>query len=114
MQRWPTYTLDQMARNYCAAFKGKSEGRKRWVRGLVASGDVPDGWPVRASWKRYAPHWKAVHQRAGAFLRGEVKDPCKGSPTHFGGLIDRARMNPHKWRMVPCGNTGDQRFWAAR
>ncbi len=111
LPQWPGYTLDRMARQYCAVFKGKSEKRKRWVRGLVADGSEPDGWPDAASWEVHGPHWEAIHDVAGDFLRGEVKDPCKGKPVHLGGLIDRARMNPHKWCMVRCGKTGDQRFW---
>lgn len=115
MLRWPRYTLDQMARNYCAVFKGKPERRKRWVRGLSAAGTRPDGWPSgNVPWARQSVRWAAIYARAGAFLRGEVKDPCRGKPTHLGGLIDRGRMSPHKWQMVPCGRTGDQRFWEAR
>ena len=112
--RWPSRTLDWMTIAYCAVFRGKMDPRKRWVRGLLASGDKPDGWPTNLDWDRYAPKWAAIYERAGAFLRGEVADPCKGAPVHLGGLIDRARMSPHKWQMVRCGRTGDQRFWELR
>lgn len=114
LPRWPRYTLDKLVRKYCAAFRGRPDDRERWVRGLVAPGTKPHGWPRNLRWDRYAPIWETIYNRAGAFLRGEVEDPCKGRPTHLGGLIDRARMNPHKWRMVRCGKTGDQRFWELR
>ncbi len=109
--QWPRYTLDKLVRKYCASFRGKLDARKRWVRGFVGSTARPTGWPTKLQWDRYAPKWASIYERAGSFLRGEVKDPCKGKPVHLGGLIDRARMNPHKWCMVQCGKTGDQRFW---
>lgn len=112
-RRWQRLTLAGLVRAYCAVFKGRPVGRKRWVRGLLAD-RAPDGWPARASWKRRGPRWLAIYERAGAFLRGEIPDLCKGEPTHTGGLIDSARMNPHKFRMVWCGRTGDQRFWEVR
>lgn len=112
-RRWPTYTLDQMARNYCAAFKGKPDGRKRWVRGLLAAGTQPDGWPSGASWERHSRWWARVYARAGAFLRGEVKDPCRGRPTHFGNVADMARFPPSEWKRIRCGRTGGQQFVGA-
>ncbi len=114
LPRWPDYTLDRMARQYCAVFKGKSEKRKRWVRGLVADGSEPDGWPDAASWEVHGPHWEAIHDMAGEFLRGNIKDPCKGSPVHLGGRIDRWKMHPDKWAVVHCGDTGNQMFWVLK
>lgn len=113
-RRWPSYTLERMARNYCAVFKGKSDGRKRWVRGLVAAGTQPDGWPAAASWERHRPRWDALHARAGAFLRGELRDPCRGKPTHFGAGQDLARFPEADWARIDCGHTLRQKFLEAR
>lgn len=113
LPQWPRYTLDKLVRKYCAPFRGKPDARERWLRGLEASGK-PRDWPSNLDWDHYAPHWDAIYERAGAFLRGEVEDPCKGAPVHLGGLMDSARMSPHKWRTVNCGDTGGQRFWELR
>ncbi len=115
MRRWPSYTLDQMARNYCAVFKGKPEGRKRWVRGLVAAATLPDGWPqARVPWERRSARWTSIYARAGAFLRGEVKDPCRGKPVHFGAGTDLLRFSLQDWERVHCGRTQAQTFLQVR
>ncbi|NRA02872.1 MAG: hypothetical protein HRU00_09755 [Myxococcales bacterium] len=126
VQRWrPAYTLRQMVLKYCAIFRGKHEGRRVWVRTL-RPGEKPNGWPdAKSSWEKHAPWWQRIYDRAGAYLDGQVKDPCagrkkrgKGKPIHTGGLMDKARMNPAKWREVDCGRTKTQLrtqfFWEPR
>ena len=121
----PAYTLRMMVLKYCAIFRGKHEGRRVWVRALRPSGEQPPGWPRGASWEKHRPHWLRIYARAGDYLNGEVKDPCagrrkrgKGKPIHTGGLMDKGRMAPDKWREVDCGKTRTklrtQFFWEAR
>lgn len=62
--------------------------------------------------------WKAIYSRAGAFLRGEVPNPCNGEPVHTGGLMDRSRAERALWVELDCGDTttphGEQKFYAFR
>ncbi len=110
-ERIPGYSLRKMFLQYCAIFKGRSEGRKRWVRGLRADAASPSGWTSGASWGKHMGRWQKVYARAGDFLQGNVPDPCKGKPVHTGSIVDAARMSPHRWQIVDCGVTRDQIFW---
>ena len=109
------YSLRFMFLAYCSIFKGPHVGRAKCIRTLPDHTGIPRGWPQSARWDRHEPHWHRVYLRAGLFLRAKVTDPCDGKPVHTGGRMDRARMNPSKWREVDCGNTGDgihrQFFW---
>lgn len=114
----PAYTLQRMVLKYCAVFRGKHQGRRVWIRLLQPDGEQPNGWPARSQWEKHRPWWNDVYARAGDFLAGKVKDPCKGKPIHTGGLVDRARMNPEDWQEVDCGRTRSesraQFFWERR
>lgn len=107
-------TLAETARAYCATWKPINRLRKPWVRALVAPGEIapePSQWPAAsASWARHAPKWRAVYERAGAFLRGEVRDPCKGGKAlHFGGDMDPPGPG---WAELQCEQTVRQHFYA--
>ncbi len=112
------YSLTMMFLQYCAVFRGPHAGRNRWVRTLPDRPGGPEGWPRAARWDLHEPYWHRVHLRAGLFLRGLVPDPCDGEPVHTGGIMDRARMNPAKFREVDCGETRrggrEQFFWERR
>lgn len=111
-------TLRRMVLKYCSVFRGKHEGRRVWVRGLNADGKRPNGWPESASWSKHAVIWNRMYERAGLFLDGKVKDPCRGKPIHTGGDMDSHRMDPDDWRKVYCGvthtRTSRQNFWERR
>ncbi len=109
--RWED--LGAMFHAYCALFRGKSKGRKQWLRSLSGRAE-PVGWPAASSWAKHTPLWIAVRNRAVLFLRGRVKDPCEGHPDHFGAGLDLLRFSPRKWRYASCGDTGAQRFLVLR
>ncbi len=125
VRRWrPAYRLEMMLLKYCAVFRGKHEGRRIWVRALQPGTAEPTGWNPRSKWEKHAPQWNRIYDRAGAFLAGKVRDPCKGKPIHTGGRYDRWRMNPTDWSLIDCGVTRvpdcragaecEQYFWARR
>ncbi len=61
------------------------KGRLRWLRGLAFSYAEPRGWPRRrASWVVHAPLWRRIVDRAEAWARGELADPCRGRAWHWG------------------------------
>ncbi len=111
-------TLRGLVLRYCSVFRGKRDGRRVWVRGLRADGMRPNGWPSAASWDKHAPMWNRIYERAGQFLDGKVKDPCRGKPIHTGGDMDLHRMDTDQFRRVYCGRTYTrlrrQYFWERR
>jgi len=66
--------------------------RAEWVRDLRLDARQPRGWPSHLSWSAHVPRWLAAIERARAFLRGELPDPCAGQAVrHWGGAMDRPR-----------------------
>jgi hypothetical protein len=94
-------SLEGTALQYVSAFKVEN-ARTRWVRALNLDAVEPEGWPARLSWTRHRPLWLEVLERARAFLRGELVDPCRGLADHWGGPMDVA---PPHWVRLDCGDT---------
>jgi len=84
-------TLQQQAVEYVSAFRVASP-RSRWLLALSLDARKPAGWPAALSWAAHVPRWLRVVERARAFLRGELRDPCGAE--HWGGAMDvpRGRM----------------------
>lgn len=57
--------------------------RHRWVAALDEHGERPGAFPSHLSWPRHARRWQAVLDRARAFLRGQLADPCSGPTEHW-------------------------------
>ncbi len=113
--RYPEYEPLAMVLRYCSVFK-VIKPHTTWIRMLPVPGHgKPHGWPdKKAKWEIHASKWASIYAHAGAFLRGETKDRCKGKPIHFGAGIEVSRFNQDIWRFVNCGSTGGQRFLARR
>lgn len=81
-------SLREHALDYVAAFDSRNKKpRPIWIRNLNLAAVEPEGWPARASWEAHVDLWLAVIERARAFLRGELRNPCPGA-TDFGGDMD--------------------------
>jgi hypothetical protein len=98
-------SFEEMILQYCKALTGK----RPWLLELNSQGVRPPLWPANASWARHRDKWLAIHDRIGAWARGEVPNPCPNA-VHFGGGMD-----PRQGRMIPARCAGSvNRFWKLR
>jgi hypothetical protein len=59
--------------------------RRRWLLELNRSGTRPASWPPNASWQRRRRPWLRILRLADAFVRNEVRNPCRGA-IHYGSV----------------------------
>lgn len=115
-RRLPTFT--EMVRAYCSGIgrwvPERLAVRLRWIKALrdPQIGE-PDGWPkAYGKWnERHADLWNEVLDRAEAWVRGDLSDPCKGRAKLWGGVGDP--KPPRGWSKVECGKTANT-FYAPR
>jgi hypothetical protein len=112
----PDATLTDMIRAYCSGFKRQYRGfyrrspRLEWIYNLDAEGNEPNKWPRKLPWEKYRPMWLTVLQRAQSVIDGDIKDPCRGRASYWGGPMD----NPSsRLRRVDCGKTANY-FYSVR
>ena len=85
---------------------------RRWVEGLNAYLEEPEGWPKRLSWARNRPRWARVLRKAERLLSRRWKPkPCPRGTDHWAakwwnrrGMLDSGRVP------ADCGRTRN-RFW---
>lgn len=92
-RRDPSLPFVKVVRAYCAGL-GDTAARSRrqqWVRELPGDAQTrPKSWPSKYSWKRHRKLWRRVLERADAWARGELADPCPQA-VHWGGTMDKPR-----------------------
>lgn len=71
---------------------------------LDYTGNKPEHWDGRASWKRVRPQWMSTLQRARGVIAGKLADPCGGRSVHWGGPMDKPSK---KLRRIDCGKTAN-------
>lgn len=111
----------KMVASYCTGMDAwvpkRLKQRLTWIRALQdPQPDAPHGWPKRkyGRWNnRWEVHWRHVLQRADAWSRGELDDPCRGRAIHWGGRTDRI-LPESKWRPIDCGKTVNTFYRLAR
>lgn len=109
-------SLVSMARAYSSrVFELDRTDARRWVAHLDARGREPLGWPDVASWSHHRPRWLALHDAAGAILRGEIEHGCEGDLDHWGmsleGSIDMRRAERAGWTRVVCPESYRNAYW---
>lgn len=106
-QRWPELRFADLLKLYVKALgygRRSLTPRQTWLRGLHGP-DRPLGWPAGASWARKRPFWAEAVRRAQAWMRGQLRDPCRGRAWHWGGTIDIPGAKKKRLRPVDCGAT---------
>ncbi len=85
-----------------------STPRARWIAALPSDGLTrPRGFPGRLSWARHARWWRRVHERAQAFVAGELPNPCPGAE-HWGA----PSLERPGWARARCARPSLNVFWA--
>lgn len=84
-------------RRYSAAVR-KGHG-KIWVMALRRDGKRPSGFR-KLEWSRHRSYWLKTLLVADQFIAGETEDPLP-TALHYGGYVDRHRLNPKAWRRIP-------------
>jgi len=107
--------LRQQAVEYVSAFKVASP-RSRWLLALNLDARKPDGWPSSLSWAAHVPRWLRVVERARAFLRGEIADPCSAGVVHWGARtgVDMTRARRAGMVLARCSARTRNAFWRVR
>ena len=88
--------------------------RAFWVRGLALDAHRPDGWPANLSWAAHVDRWLATVERARAYLRGELADPCaREAPQHWGARTgrDMERATRAGWVLARCSAGTRNAVW---
>jgi hypothetical protein len=81
----------EVVRRYVSAYSTRHPSdRHRRVLATDESCEEPAGWdPHDGQWQAYAaPRCRALWERVDRWARGELRDPCQGRPTDFGGAMD--------------------------
>lgn len=102
----------KMVASYCTGMDKwipeRLKKRLTWIRALSdPQPKAPSGWPKRKYGKwdnRWETRWSRVLERADAWSRGEIADPCRGRAIHWGGKTDRV-LSSSKWKKLDCGKT---------
>lgn len=83
-----------------------TDTRRPWLYQLRLDATKPRDWPRNLSWAAHVDRWLACVERARAFLRGDLRDPCGAE--HFGGVMDvpRGRM-----RIAACSGLTKNTFY---
>lgn len=108
VRRLPHLRFVDIIRLYCTALRPRRRqpsARQRWLLALHGP-ERPAGWPShKADWDVYRPRWRATYERAGDFLEGRLRDPCKGKAMHWGGDMDLELADKKGLVPVDCGDT---------
>lgn len=113
---WHSMRWITMARAYSSrVFDRSRTDHRAWVAHLRADGTAPEGWPAVASWRAARPRWLALHEAAGAIVRGEIESGCEGPIAHWGmsrpGSIDMVRAERAGWLRAACPEGFRNAFW---
>ena len=86
-----------------------TDTRRPWLYELRLDATRPAHWPASLSWAAHVDRWLACVERARAFLRSELPDPCHAE--HWGGAMDvpRGRM-----QIAACSGSTANTFYTVR
>lgn len=105
IERWPALRFIDVVKSYCLGlgdYRRQPTERQRWIRSLSWDASVPESWPNKISWTKHIPFWRVALLITDKWVKGELRDPCRGRAWHWGGTID----NPHgRMVAVDCGET---------
>lgn len=105
-------TLEDVLVRYVAIYRIRSP-RAQWVRDLRLDATKPDGWPSHLSWSAHVDRWLVVVERARAFLRGELPDPCHAEHWGMRTGVDAQRAQRAGWILARCvGGQTKNAFWS--
>lgn len=83
-----------------------------WIGALNIRGTEPALWPDTMDWETQGkPNWGGILGTIQGVLRGEIGDPCHGTPNTWGNRGgDHTRALRLGFRQVDCGSTANM-FW---
>jgi len=99
-RRWPDLRFIDVVKAYCTSGRFERTQRQKWLRGLTFSGEEPNGWPKKASWKKHSKYWMKTVDAADRWARrGAFRNPCPGA-SYFGGTragdVPKGKMVRHE------------------